>query len=191
MSAQGGPTVTGENTAMGTYQSEQGTLNLGILKNTNGFWIDGVEIVGSVTPSNFGQPITLVRTVAFRVWTNSTLFNTSSPDGQDDTSTSTHRDDSITSSGKIYDTDTPLLGAFSSQIDGTVIHFRLNAVQWAVIGYSAGADPTTLPKVSANLSWFTRFSIDKFSILGNVLDTNIQGDNQTGTGTTALSPNLQ
>jgi hypothetical protein len=180
------------------YSITLGTLNLGTFQSSgsgNQLWRTGVEIVGTVTPSNFTRSITIQREiVATRKYNDMTLTSSVGPCGMPtcpDTSDSTLRDDdpqSGASGGKVYDLDAPGIKSASGDPVNTITRVRTNFRQWATM---KGSDGTTDIKVSAaDLQWFSRLSIIKMSS-GDVLRTDISGDNVGRTGTTNLSWNLQ
>lgn len=113
-----------------------------------------------------------------------TLEGSGGPFG--DTSDQVLRDDnprSGGSSGKVYDLDAPGIGTTGSAPIGRIVRTRVNFRQWATI---SGTDN----RVSADLQWFSRQSIMKTST-GDVLRTDVPGDNIAGNGTTTLTWNLQ
>jgi hypothetical protein len=135
--------------------------------------------------------ITLQRQVdATRSYNDSTLTNSNGPCGLPicpDTSSSTLRDDDPQSGGSggvVYDLDAPGLGSSSSAPLGRVLRIRTNFREWAT-----DATNTNL-HFSADFLWFSRISIMK-TANGDVLQTDVTGDNTAGKGTTALSWNLQ
>jgi len=88
------------------------------------------------------------------------------------------------SGGKVYDVDGP--GITLTVLDpnapiNTIARNRTNFRQWALID---GV------KASDDLLWFTRLSIRK-TLIGEVLQSGVAGDNVAGSGATNLTWNLQ
>lgn len=107
-----------------------------------------------------------------------------------DTSDSTLRDDdpqSGSSGGKVYDLDAPALGSSGAAPVNTILRVRTNFRQWATVRSSDGLSDV---RVSADKTWFSRISITKTGS-GDVLRTDVSGDNVAGNGATALTWNLQ
>lgn len=87
------------------------------------------------------------------------------------------------SGGKVYDTDAPgiTLSLDPNAPLNSIARNRTNFRQWATID---GA------KCSDDLMWFTRLSIKK-TLIGEILESSVPGDNVAGSGTTNLNWNLQ
>jgi hypothetical protein len=168
--------------ALGTFQSNGQAAHL---------WRTGVEVSGTVQPSNYTGMITLRRQVdANRTYNGSTLTSNVGNCGQPtcpDTSDSTLRDDDPQSGGSggvVYDLDAPAFGSTSSAAVGAILRARTNYHQWATDATNSNL------RFSADFQWFSRISIMK-TASGDVLQNDVTGDNTAGTGTTALSWNLQ
>lgn len=181
-------TASTDNSASTNYSGCIGSTNLGTLLVSGGcthIWSTGVEVIGTVTPSNFAGVITLHRLIVDkRSYDDMTLIDSQSnaPDDSDPT----FRDDdpqSGGSSGKIYDLDAPGTGSTSQTPINGIRRRRVNYRQWATLGNSGA-------KVSSDFTWYTRVSIIKTSN-GDQLRTDVTGDNVAGAGTTNLTWNLQ
>lgn len=174
-----------------------GTTGLGTFQSSgsgNRIWRTGVEIVGMVTPNNYTGSITIQReVVANRVYNDMTLTSSVGPCGLPtcpDTSDLPQRDDNPQSGGSlgtVYDLDGPGTGTTGSAPLNRIVRVRTNFRQWATV---KGSDGTTDVRISVDLTWFSRISIIK-TVDGDVLRTDISGDNVAGTGTTNLTWNLQ
>jgi hypothetical protein len=155
-------------------------------ENPNHIWRTGVEIVGSVFPNFFSDPIILQREILqSRRYIGSTLDPNGTINNEPDTSHYALRDDnpqSNYSGGIVYDLDAPGVGSGSQNPPGTIWRDRTNFRQWATL-----ANGTTV--VSGNLYWYARHSIKKESN-GDVKLDDVANDNKAGSGTTPLSWNL-
>ena len=174
-------TVSMDNIGRNRYIEILRTDTLGTF-TVGGLWFTGVEIIGTVKPSNYQGLITIKRErIEFTFYQNMTLADSGGA-MDDTTSDSNLRDDdplSGGSMGKVYDLDAPaIVNPF-----GPILRRRVNFRQWAVI-------PGTEHRLSADLPWFARVSIRNTSS-GYVLHTDIPGDNVAGTGATPLTWNLQ
>ena len=150
-------------------------------------WRTCVEIVGTVTPSNYTGMIVIHRQIDDkRIYNeNNVLISSSSnaPDESDDV----FRDSdpqSGNSMGKVYDTDGPTISFVAGDPVGAIRRKRVNYHQWATLGTS-GATVS-----SANLQWFSVLSVTKTSGADQI-NTAVSGDNVAGNGTTKLTWNLQ
>ena len=190
LSLRTGPnaSVSTDNSAAAAYSQAVGTTNLGTFFSTGTnthLWSTGVEIVGTVKPSDFQGLIVLEReAVAIKTYLDMTLEDSGGPMG--DTSPSQIRDDdpqSGMSGGKVYDLDAPGIGSASADPVNAVLRLRVNFRQWATFNFI---------RASNDLPWFSRISIRKTSS-GDVLhiQSGITGDNVAGLGTTNLTWNLQ
>jgi hypothetical protein len=104
----------------------------------------------------------------------------------DDTSLPSYRDDdpqSGGSGGKVYDWDSPGTGNSSNAEVGHIRRKRSNYREWAELSNGM--------KVSGDLYWFSRVSVYKSQSSGDLLKTDISGDNIAGVGTTKTTWNLQ
>jgi len=149
-------------------------------------WRTTVEIVATVLPSNFAGPVVITREViGFRNFNDMIQIGSGGTDP--DPSNPIFRDDdpqSGGSGGKVYDVDGP--GITLTVLDpnapiNTIARNRTNFRQWALID---GV------KASDDLLWFTRLSIRK-TLIGEVLQSGVAGDNVAGSGATNLTWNLQ
>jgi hypothetical protein len=107
----------------------------------------------------------------------------------DDTSDDPFRDDdpqSDGSDGTVYDLDAPGIG---TSIPSTIVRMRQNFLEYAVLGSATNATPVG----GSNLNWFATSScrLGPGSTAIFVNDPSIPGDNQSGTGSTKLTYNLQ
>lgn len=197
-------TVSSDNSARTAQQSGVGTVQLGgpflSLGSEPVLWRHAVEIVGTILPSNFSEPIVLQReVVATNTWSeNNVLVGNAgcNPPQQTpcpDTSSPQYRDDnpqSGNSGGKVYDIDSPGSNLVSTAPIGTIRRRRTNFRQWATISQLQGGQTMDV-RVSSDIQWFQRISIEKTRRgvqINNDVGTN---DNQVGLGTTLLSWNLQ
>jgi hypothetical protein len=175
-----------DNSARDAYASNMGSARLGTFFSI-GFaaelWRNGVQITGTVMPSNFTGSIMLQREVVYyQKYDDETLIEQDGP--FPDNSEAPMRDDnpqSGNSGGKVYDLDAPGTGNGPSQPLGRILRIRTNYRQWAVFGTM---------KVSDDFLWFSRLSVIKMSS-GDQLYDDVSGDNKAGSGTTSLSWNLQ
>ncbi len=182
-----GQAPSSDNSKSGQYLSSLGSLNtLGTFFSTGTsahLWRMGVEIVGTVSPSNFTGTIILQRKVdATCTYNVSTLISPCSGPFPD-TSDPSFRDDDPQSGGSngiVYDLDAPALGTGSSPVN-TLLRVRTNFRQWATLN--------GVP-VSYDFLWYSRISVIKSSS-GDNLANDVAGDSTAGTGTTNLSWNLQ
>ena len=175
-----------DDSARDQYSSRIGTYGLGTLFSTGintHAWRTGVEIVGTVSPSNFTGTIILQRRIdASRTYNVSTL--TSSTDLFPDTSDPTLEDSNPQSGGSngiVYDLDAPSLANGTSNPVNTLLRVRTNFREWATLN--------GVP-VSYDFLWFSRISVIKTNS-GDALSSDVPGDNVAGTGTTNVSWNLQ
>lgn len=170
------------------YEGIFGHTNLGAFDNLADFGCKtGVEIVGTVTPTNYTGLVVIRRTLLnFGAWDGST------PIGQgintiprDDTSNDPILDNdpqSGGSSGKVYDLDAP--GAENVDLNHT-FRIRQNLSSYAVLDSRFNTVP-----VSTSLAWYSAVSCTMTSN-GPVLNRDIPNDNKAAVGTVNLSYNLQ
>ncbi|HKV40552.1 MAG TPA: hypothetical protein VJX67_15170, partial [Blastocatellia bacterium] len=192
-------TVSRDDSGAKAYKELLGGTSLGTFHSSGtntSLWRTGVEIVGTVLPNDYNGLITIQRELdAQSAYNGSTLTSTSSlcgPPPCTDTSNLPMRDDdpqSGGSGGKVYDLDAPGIATAPTTAVGTILRVRVNFHEWATIKASNNGVSTDL-RVSADLGWFHRVSIIKTSS-GDILQTDIFGDNTSGLGTTALTWNLQ
>jgi hypothetical protein len=172
-----GLTPSTSDSAAGNYQSRLGTNALGpFADNVTLSCNTGVEIVGTVQPSNYGGLVVLRRTlIATKVWTDSTFF--AGLTTKDDTSDPQLRDDNPHSSnGAAYDLDAPGVSPNSGNV---VWRARQNFSEYAVLDSANNSTPASNP-----LAWFSAVScttpdFQNFFLSNNV---NIPGDNRAGLG---------
>ena len=175
-------TLSTDNAARSEYNADLGTYNLGTVYSTgNGQgWSTGVEIVGTVTPSNFTGGITLDRVkLISRFWENTTNYITET--NEPDLSPPIYRDDDPQPNGKVYDEDAPSVSV-ANPIIGRIVRRRTSFTQWARIGNA---------RVSADFDWFCRLSITYAGSGVWNLVNDVNGDNIAGEGITKTSINLQ
>jgi hypothetical protein len=177
-------TVSPDNQAAAFYAQALGTSNLGLLYSrgapvTNNIWRHGVEIVGTVAPSDFPYTFNLARTVIeSRLYENNNptpLLTVSVPD---DTSQPEFRDDAPPT---LYDLDGPGIPATAGPAGtttpvGTKKRRRTNFRQWASY-YGL--------QVSDDLFWYQRISVAKTSG-EDIIANDLPNDNIVGVGTTDL-----
>lgn len=184
-------TVSMDNAGRADYFSCTGSVSLGTYLTTGDCartWSTGVEVVGTVLPSNFSGLIVIHRTlVDKRVYDgNNNLIENVSNQGDD--SDPGFRDDdpqSGGSNGRVYDLDGPGVGTVQSDPTGTVRRKRANYRQWATLGSNGGKVSGT-----SDLLWFSRVSVIKIGS-SDQLRTDVDGDNIAGSGSTNLTWNLQ
>ena len=182
--------ISSDNAGGTRWATTLGTTRLGTFFNSGGsgahLWRTGVEIVGSVKPTNYTGLITLKREVVASVsYSNMTQINSVGP-FDDTTADASLRDDdpqSGGSAGKVYDLDAPGIGLTSSAPVGAILRRRTNFRQWAVLS-------GTENRVSNDIEWFSRLSVIK-TATGFDRETSVSNDNVSGTGATNLSWNLQ
>ena len=183
-----GESPSSDDSASREYVIALGSLNtLGTFFSTgagaNHLWRTGVEIVGTVSPSDFAGTIVIQRQVdGTCTYSTATLLSCRGP--FPDTSDPAFRDDdpqSGGSAGKVYDLDAPGIGTTANDPANTILRVRTNFRQWATLN--------GVP-VSYDFLWYSRVSVIK-SDSGDNLSPDISGDNTSGTGTTNLSWNLQ
>lgn len=169
-------TVSLDNSARTAQQNGVGTVQLGGPFLSSGsepvLWRHAVEIVGTILPSNFSEPIVLQReVVATNSWDeNNVLVGNAgcNPPQQTpcpDTSSPQYRDDdpqSGNSGGKVYDIDSPGSNLVSTAPIGTIRRRRTNFRQWATISQLQGGQTVDV-RVSSDIQWFQRISIEKNS----------------------------
>jgi hypothetical protein len=197
-------TVSLDNNARTVQQNAVGTLQLGGPFLSSGttsqiLWRHVIEIVGTVLPSSYSDPIVLRREIiATRTYNeNNVLVGNAGcdppvPTPCDDTSLSNFRDDdpqSNNSNGTVYDLDSPGSNLMPTSSIGTIRRRRTNFRQWATVS-QLQAGQTADVRVSSDIEWFQRISVEKMR--GNVQISNaVSNDNQAGAGATPLSWNLQ
>jgi hypothetical protein len=168
-----------DNSARSTFASQFGTNSLGLVQGL-GIWGTGVEIVGTVLPSNFNGNLVLNRArIGKKIFLDTSLFSTTI--GGDDDSTANHRDDNPLPNGYVYDLDAPGYGSDTTNPVGTIWRKRENFLEWAEFENV---------RVSSDLSWFSCISIEKTSA-GDVVKSGVTNDNRAGTGGISLTWNLQ
>lgn len=187
-------TISEDNAGKTTFVGLLGDANLGLRRGTPHpaapSWVTAVEIVGNVLPSDFTGNITLTRrTDSLRVYSEKVVVRKGG--GHGDTSDPTLRDDdpqSGMSNGKVYDLDAPGIGTAPTAPVGRINRDRTNFTQWAMFGNM---------KVSADLQWYTRTSIQKTAGGDEIVPTPglwiINGygnDNEAGIGVTPLTWDL-
>jgi hypothetical protein len=176
--------VSNDNSAKNAYQTAEGSTALGPfigLSSTKGCFV-GFETVGTVYPSTYtGQIISHRTTIQDKTYTGSTFTGGLTNDG--DTSEAAGRDDdpqSGGSGGKVYDLDAPGPVPIAT---GNILRYRGNFSTFA-----STPDGTVL---SYGYNFWVRSSCTKTS--GGVVQfvNDVPGDNQIGSGSAALTWNLQ
>src|SRR5271165_4419716 len=168
------------------YATKVGSSSLWQVITTIATCSIGVELVGAVTPSNYAGTVVLRRNIvsgAEYAFGSSPISGQNPPLG-DDTSGATYRDDnpqSGGSNGKVYDLDAAGIGATSG--NGTY-RYRANFQEYAVLNSASNTTPA-----SSVFAYYTRSSCAATPALQ--FATDVAGDNQSGTGTTKTSWNLQ
>lgn len=196
--------VSTDNSARTAQQNGVGTLQLGGVPFLSSgsepvLWRHAVEIVGTILPSNYSEPVILQReVVATNSWDeNNTLAgnagcNPPQPTPCSDTSLPQYRDDnpqSGNSGGKVYDIDSPGSNLNPTAPIGLIRRRRTNFRQWATVSQLQGGQTVDV-RVSSDIEWFQRISIQKMRS-GVQINSDVPNDNQVGSGTTPLSWNLQ
>ena len=177
-------TVSGDDAAAATYTLIAGTSNLGPVILTNGYCSNGVELVGKVYPSNYTGTITLRRRMMGGAAYVGSVETAAIPSG-DDTSLAVYLDSSPQSggsAGKVYDVDGP---GTTPGLPSGIGRYRNNFQEYAVLGGRAAT-----AQASGYFAWWARSSCTTNS--GSpAFSHDVSGDNQSGTGTTKISWNLQ
>lgn len=180
--------VSSDDSAGSEFQLDTGSTSLGTfiaVGQTTLGCAAGIETVGTVSPSNFSGNI-----IIQRILVNQGLYEDSTDTGGElsnhpDTSDPSLQDQnpqSGGSAGKVYDLDAPGL---RPSTNGNTYRIRDNFYVWATL-----ADGTT--SVSSNYYFYVRESCKWVSAFPNYQFVNdVSGDNQTGTGTTNTTWNLQ
>jgi hypothetical protein len=192
--------VSEDNSAITTYKFHStNPTHTSTLGQYNPAYI-GVQFTGAVAPSNFvadsPSSFVLKRSILkARIYedgsnastlvdcvNDSSLSVTCSPSAVGaDTGDGSFQDrdpQSSGSGGKIYDLDGP---GPAEPLDGNTRRMRVNFVEW--VEYRA-------IKASSDFAWFSRSSRAKASGLSSYNNT-VAADNQAGSGSTALTWNLQ
>lgn len=184
-------TVSDDNAARDVIRSAMGTLNLGTLRSTGSIaaqiWRNTVEIVGTVSPSNFEGKIKLPRfRILSQYYYNNVLQLTRQAGLDDLPGADVLRDFDPKPRGRVFDFDGPGIGFGGVTTNvGDTRRQRVNFRQYAT--YEEGGQTK---KASDDLLWYARISIVK-TASGDALATDVSGDNQAATGTTPLTWNLQ
>ena len=192
--------VTSDNSGGVTYVIVLGSLTLGTFQSSgsgNHLWRTGVEIVGTVEPSNYTGSITIQLEISvIRTFADMSLKAV-------ERGSLAHWQFARIKARKIYELMTirnlvpgrqrsmilmlqPLVTSGSAPVN-TILRVRTNFRQWATVKSSDGLSDV---RVSADKTWFSRISITKTGS-GDVLRTDVSGDNVAGNGATALTWNLQ
>ncbi len=189
--------VSSDNSKKSNYQTFLGTMNLGGPFLSSGSsaikWRIGIEIVGTILPTNFRKDITLQReivsTAEYTIVNETTTTNLKCEDSSNPPCPDTSDIlllDTEPNNGKVFDLDAP--GAYITTGPMSVIfRRRKNYRQWATISQNNGGITENV-RVSDYIAWFQRESIhitdnqNTNQVLGDVT-----GDNQNGAGTTSLS----
>jgi hypothetical protein len=179
-----------DDSAAQNYAKEAGNtlgpvIAVGGLSRIGPYCAEGIEYLGIVSPSNYQGTLVLRRTVTYKTYVGSQLTGASAP--TDDTSNPDLRVDIPTTSGHIYDLDSPGVTAVGVAVPASnwASRIRQNFTEYAVLDSAKGTNT-----VGNSLQTFARTSCigdpSTPSFYGD-----IPGDNISGTGTTPLSWNLQ
>jgi hypothetical protein len=179
-------TIPDDNAGKTAFNNALGTTTLGTrYYSTQAYWGTGVQIVGTVYPTDLADSITIRREVREdKIFQGNTLYQQTAPPIYDDTSPANLRDDYPLSGGSahtIYDLDAP--GIADAPV-GTILRMRTNFREWAVLNSKA------LVVSPIDLYWYSRVSIIGTST-GDQLKTDVPGDNVAGVGQTKTTWNLQ
>ena len=148
-----------DNSASSRYPGIVGSSMLGpnIEPSSPNQCVEGVEIVGTVTPSDWTVKIELRRSrLGVRVFggRNGTARQRDNEPTGPETSAPQNRDDdpqSDSSGGKVYDFDAPGVGYRDPEVIGRL---RLNLHQYAVFA----SEPVSSTKELGHLDWYARVS---------------------------------
>jgi hypothetical protein len=141
-----------------------------------------VELIGSVTPSDYSGTITLQRDIVNGSGYFGSSYNGYSPSGPDNSNPNVEVT-TPTGGGHVFDLDAPGING-SALINRVRTNFQETAVL-AVPGSQAGQ------QVGSGLQYYTRSSCGVDGNGNPVISTTVPGDNQAGNGTTPLTWNLQ
>ena len=161
----------------------------------NHVWGHAIEIVGAILPANYSGDVVLQReVVASKTYQGSTLINSlgcvppvATP--CDDTSPSDYIDTTVSSQGNVYDLDNPGFDLVGATTVGTIRRKRTNFRQWATVSQK-DAGTTKDVRVSSDITWFHRLSVEYVGSPQTQLNCNVTNDCQIGSGTTLLTWNL-
>jgi hypothetical protein len=147
--------------------------------------VEGMEYVGTVTPSDYQGILVLRRTATFQAYQGSTP--TQQRGSFDDTSISDYRVDTPTSTGHIYDIDGPGINAIgiAAPPSSWASRVRQNFTEYTALDSAAGTNV-----VGNKLQIFARTSCIGDPATPSFYN-DIPGDNASGNGTTPLSWNLK
>jgi hypothetical protein len=183
--------VSDDNSAKNAIKSAMGTLTLGTLRSTGTtaakIWRNTVEIMGTVSPSNFKGKIKMPRDRILSQYYYNNVLQLTRPAGLDDLpGADVLRDFDPKPKGHVFDFDGPGIG-FDGVVSATgdTRRQRVNFNQYATY-----EEKGQTKKASADLQWYARISIIK-TAAGDALATDVAGDNQAAQGSTPLTWNLQ
>ncbi len=194
-SRTGSGTLSADNSAGATYFDLLGTASLATFHSVgaaNSEWRNGMEIIGTVAPSNFAETVILYRSIddAY-LYVGSTLGgckSTTIPQcsiSPDDTNGGAIRDDdpqSGGSCGKVYDLDASGIASKPANSVGNILRRRTNFHQWSTVDDGM--------RVSTDYIWYAWVSILK-TATGDVLSATVINNNVAGSGVTNLTWDLQ
>jgi hypothetical protein len=184
-------TVSDDNSAKNAIKSAIGTLSLATLRSTgttaDQIWRNTVEIMGTVSPSNFKGKIKMPRyRILSQYYYNNVLQLTRQPGLDDLPGADVLRDFDPKPKGRVFDYDGPGIGFGGvTSATGDTRRQRVNFQQYATY-----EEKGQTKKASDDLLWYARISIIK-TAAGDALATDVAGDNQAAQGATALTWNLQ
>ena len=144
----------------------------------------GVELVGTVTPSNYSGTITLQRNFLGGTGYIGSGSPTNFP-AQPDNSNIEFEVTTPSAAGHVYDLDAPNINP-----NTLVSRARYNFQEYALLGVPADP-PNNPPQVGSGFPYYARMSCGT-DVNGNpVFNNAVNGDNQAGGGVTLLTWNLQ
>jgi hypothetical protein len=183
--------VSDDNSAKNAIKSAMGTLTLGTLRSTGTtaakMWRNTVEIMGTVSPSNFKGKIKMPRYRILSQYYYNNVLQLTRPAGLDDLpGADVLRDFDPKPRGHVFDFDGPGIGFDGvASATGDTRRQRVNFTQYATY-----EEKGQTKKASDDLLWYARISIIK-TAGGDALATDVPGDNQAAQGSTPLTWNLQ
>jgi hypothetical protein len=146
----------------------------------------GVELVGTVTPSNYSGTITLQRNFLGRAgYIGSSPAPGVPPPGPDNSNIEFEVTTPTAPGGHVYDLDAPNINA-----NTLVSRARYNFQEYAVLGVPA-PPPNNPPQVGPSFAYYARMSCGTDANGNPAINNTVPGDNQAGIGTTLLTWNLQ
>jgi hypothetical protein len=186
-----GPQVSPNNLVFAkNYSLANGTLDLGpiiVPQNVAPTFFGcrtGIEMVGTVSPTDYRGTVVLRRTVLGEAsYVGSSLAH--SEVAHDDTSLGAFRDDDPQAGtpGTVYDVDAP--GTVNKNMFALTIRQRITFSEYAVLDSADNSQPA-----SDSFPWFSVVSC-KALLQGPQFVTDVPGDNKAASGSSPLSWNLK